>query len=262
MTERTDDTTPIDALHAQREADSLIAGDSAGGGCSESRLPSIDIHQVHTKPDIPRIISHFDKLQLVAKVSPEILRHGLEGAFGKGTTIRKEVNGRYHWLLTFPGTNLFCSRYAKYGWSWVSVPGHTAYLSLLGHIANESNIHFRLQSVELAFDIPFPDQEYRQVEIIVCRVAHRLAVKHGRGIRVTSYSGDEFQECADDAVNGKHTFYLHSLNQDLLRRLDYKRPGKFISTKTKVYPKKLNDTWHVRIEITMRRAAQSLISHF
>jgi len=159
--------------------------------------------------------------------------------------------------MNFSNTDIFSQLYSKNkknNWSWVALPGSYGYLAQISQAATNNGFRFNPQSIEHAFDFQFPNLQYPEVEILLRRIANRLAVINGREIRVNIFPGN-FQSCSDGAINGKVTFYFHPFDRDLLNRLGHKHPGKYISSKTKAYAKEIDGIWNLRLEITMRRAA-------
>ena len=244
------------------------AGQTVAAGSDAGPVINSDFTHIHSN-NLNEII-HFDQFILVSKVSQDVLHDALSKVFGTGRNIRKELEGkvRYGKIYSNSGTDrkrrenysnsgidVFCSRYRnKHGWLWLTLPANYEYLSLLASVAKNSNIRFRLHSIELAFDYSFPNVEYNEIKVMLDRLANRLCVVNGRGIRVTSKSGN-FQECSDGAINGTKTFYFHPLNQELLKQKGWKVPGKHIASKVKIYAKQLDGVWNIRIEITAKRKA-------
>jgi hypothetical protein len=198
---------------------------------------------------------HFDQFMFTARVNHDILHDALADTFGKGKRVRKEFSGLNQWGVMYFEAGIFASRYMnKHGWCWLSLPATYEHLTDLGLFAANNSIPFRLHSAELAFDFPFPQASYYEVETMLRSLVHRLSIINGRGIRVVRKSGGEFQQCADNTINGKTTFYFHPLNKAVLKDTGNKRPGKYISAKTKAYAKEICGVWNIRVEVTMKKS--------
>ena len=194
-----------------------------------------------------------DQLVFTVRVGYRNLHDILSGGFGQGRISRSYVRGKYQWGLTYSAIGVWCSRYRNiHGYCYICVPGTRQHLSILGQLAAKHGLRLHLYSLEVAFDFPCHGMSHALTNIYRGRLANSLAPRLGQKIRRVNKSGHTFQFCSDGAINGKTTSYFHALDKSLLEQSIFKR-GQFVGATTKIYCKKLHDTWHIRVEATLFR---------
>ena len=160
----------------------------------------------------------------------------------------------------FKDANVFMSYPNKWGWFRINFPGTEGHLHCIGlalskHVSTSSKKRTKgLKSLELSFDFPFPNVDYHEVEANLKKLAFRLFSLRGNRNHFHTYSGKEFKTCSDGAINGLVTFYVHAINKEQQKKGKVV-PAKNIATKTKVYCKKIDGIWNIRMEITLYSTA-------
>ena len=205
------------------------------------------------------ISPHLDQQVFTVRVGYRGLHNILSEGFGPGRISRSYAHGRFRWGMQY-SAGVWCSKYRNiHGYCYICIAGTRQNLSILGELAAKHALRLHLYSLEIAFDIPCHDMPHALANIYRSRLANSLAPRLGQKIRRVNKSGHTFQFCSDGATNGKHTSYFHSLDESLLVQNIFKR-GQFIGHTSKIYCKRLDGVWHIRIEaLLFRKQIKKLI---
>lgn len=114
----------------------------------------------------------------------------------------------------------------------------------------------KLHKLELAFDFKFVEggsqDDYAALALRLGRSLHTRYAQNTYAIAIVG----EPKRCRDHAINGKFTLYLQSAKrQDRYRGSDRLQRNTKSSKHSKLYPKKLDGEWGLRIECTPSPAA-------
>lgn len=108
-----------------------------------------------------------------------------------------------------------------------------------------------LNKCELGGNICLPNMKYEQVEKKLVKLCEAIIPVSGRGGLAIIKDGETFGKCKNGDCNGKKTFYIYPYGKNKNGGKYIKKKSKKPNTFFKVYCKKINGVWHIRIEITL-----------
>ena len=123
----------------------------------------------------------------------------------------------------------------------------------LSMLAFEQGYDFNLCSVQLhrvglVWDLAFPGQLYTEIEARMLRIAELSLPRHLHTRLRLEWNTEPFDE--DSAVNGRVTAYYQNLHKNSKGEYTLVRKP---SSRVKMYPKKIDGVWHIRIEVRLTK---------
>ena len=280
MKEHTDDTTPVDELHGQRDA-----GNTGDG---VKRLAYATNKTRHNSANQPRKSRYTDRLKavlasIIKQITTSFIQpHYDQLVFSLGsklpfkdvkrhfTDVFGEPENSYDgqvWVFQTPvGQFEVSSNRKKTKFYHVIMLRDLALLPMLEPIiANfpphgNSSSAAKISSAEVAYDVPLPAHlSYEKCERLLQELMKFLIPHRNRHAELSSPRPNKFKDTTDGARSGRLTLYVGK-HKDLINKENPKKEKRVhdnTSWQGKVYLKAFYDTngnlgpWHIRLEVNL-----------